>query len=133
MQIAIPTLPCRPGVCVLVMCVVPSVGRDHLLLGPPQGVECLLGMSTKLNPSIGGLGLLNVMNRAFSGAMRTAYGIRCALGGCVAVLAIGVVCQRWAPETGQPRLAELDQNPGASGGSSGFTQRGGADSVLPPR
>ena len=38
------------------------------------------------------------------------YGIRSALGACVVVLVIGVVvCQRWAPETGQLRLAELDQ------------------------
>ena len=38
------------------------------------------------------------------------YGIRSALGACVAVLAIGtLICQRWAPETGQLRLAELDE------------------------
>ena len=38
------------------------------------------------------------------------YGIRGALGACVAVLAIGAaICQRWAPETGQLRLAELDE------------------------
>jgi putative MFS transporter len=38
------------------------------------------------------------------------YGIRSALGACVAVLAIGtVICHRWAPETGQLRLAELDE------------------------
>lgn len=38
------------------------------------------------------------------------YGIRYALGACVAVLAIGTaICQRWAPETGQLPLAELDE------------------------
>jgi len=38
------------------------------------------------------------------------YGIRAALSACVAVLAIGAaICQRWAPETGELRLTELDQ------------------------
>jgi len=37
------------------------------------------------------------------------YGIRTALGACVAVLAVGaVICQRWAPETRQLRLEALD-------------------------
>jgi len=39
-----------------------------------------------------------------------AYGVRTALGACLAVLAIGaVVCQRWAPETRHVRLGALDQ------------------------
>lgn len=38
-----------------------------------------------------------------------AHGARTALGACVVVLAIGaVVCQRWAPETRQVKLAALD-------------------------
>jgi putative MFS transporter len=38
------------------------------------------------------------------------YGVRSALGACVAVLAIGaVVCQRWAPETKHVRLDRFDQ------------------------
>jgi MFS transporter, putative metabolite transport protein len=45
------------------------------------------------------------------------YGIRTALAACVAVLAIGTaICQRWAPETGQLRLAELEQASAAAGG-----------------
>jgi MFS transporter, putative metabolite transport protein len=43
-----------------------------------------------------------------------AYGVRTALGACVAVLAIGaVICQRWAPETKNLRLAAFDQAPAA--------------------
>ena len=39
-----------------------------------------------------------------------AYGIRAALGACVAVLAVGaLICQRWAPETKGLRLELLDQ------------------------
>jgi MFS transporter, putative metabolite transport protein len=39
-----------------------------------------------------------------------AYGVRTALGGCVAVLALGAaICQRWAPETSRVRLGTLDQ------------------------
>jgi MFS transporter, putative metabolite transport protein len=39
-----------------------------------------------------------------------AYGVRTALGACVAVLTIGaVICQRWAPETRYARLGALDQ------------------------
>jgi len=39
-----------------------------------------------------------------------AFGVRSALGACVAVLAIGaVICQRWAPETKHVRLGALDQ------------------------
>ena len=38
------------------------------------------------------------------------YGVRTALGACVAVLAIGaVICQRWAPETKHIRLGAFDQ------------------------
>ncbi|MGH8202635.1 MAG: MFS transporter [Steroidobacteraceae bacterium] len=38
------------------------------------------------------------------------YGIHAALGACVAVLVLGTaICQRWAPETGQLRLTELDE------------------------
>jgi putative MFS transporter len=38
------------------------------------------------------------------------YGVRTALGACVAVLAIGaVICQRWAPETKHVRLGAFDQ------------------------
>jgi hypothetical protein len=37
-------------------------------------------------------------------------GIHAALGACVAVLVLGTaICQRWAPETGQLRLTELDE------------------------
>ncbi len=39
-----------------------------------------------------------------------AYGVRSALGACVAVLGVGaVVCQRWAPETKHVRLDMFDQ------------------------
>jgi putative MFS transporter len=39
-----------------------------------------------------------------------AFGVRSALGACVAVLAIGaVICQRWAPETKHVRLDAFDQ------------------------
>jgi putative MFS transporter len=39
------------------------------------------------------------------------YGVRSALGACVAVLAIGaVICQRWAPETKHVRLDAIDQS-----------------------
>jgi putative MFS transporter len=38
-----------------------------------------------------------------------AYGVRSALGACVAVLAVGgVICWRWAPETRDVPLAMLD-------------------------
>jgi len=41
------------------------------------------------------------------------YGVRSALGACVAVLVIGaVVCQRWAPETRNLSLEALDQTAG---------------------
>jgi putative MFS transporter len=40
----------------------------------------------------------------------SAYGVRSALGACVAVLAIGAVaCQRWAPETRFQSLQALDR------------------------
>ncbi|WP_280143032.1 hypothetical protein [Streptomyces melanosporofaciens] len=36
-----------------------------------------------------------------------AYGIDIALGGCVAVLAVGgLICWAWAPETGKESLSE---------------------------
>jgi putative MFS transporter len=38
------------------------------------------------------------------------YGVRTALGACVAVLVIGaVICERWAPETRHVRLGAFDQ------------------------
>ena len=41
------------------------------------------------------------------------YGVRTALGACVAVLAIGaVICQRWAPETKHVRLGAFEPLPG---------------------
>ena len=44
--------------------------------------------------------------------MVAAYGVRSALGACVAVLVLGGwVCQRWAPETRHVSLATLDQAP----------------------
>lgn len=40
------------------------------------------------------------------------YGVRTALGACVAVLAIGaLICQRWAPETKHIRLGSFDPLP----------------------
>ena len=64
-----------------------------------------------------GIGLSSAVSRIGSAVSTfllpvvvAAYGIRTALGACVAVLAIGTaICQRWAPETGQLRLAELDE------------------------
>lgn len=64
-----------------------------------------------------GIGLASAVSRIGSAVSTfllpvvvATYGIRSALGACVAVLAIGtLVCQRWAPETGQLRLAELDE------------------------
>lgn len=69
-----------------------------------------------------GIGLSSAVSRVGSAVSTfllpvivAAYGIRTALGACVAVLAIGaVVCSRWAPETGQLRLAELDHVVGAA-------------------
>lgn len=52
------------------VCVIPSVCRVDLLLRFPQGVDRLVGMSTEPDASIGGLSLLNAMNRAFSSAIR---------------------------------------------------------------
>jgi MFS transporter, putative metabolite transport protein len=41
-----------------------------------------------------------------------AYGVRTALGACVAVLAIGaVICRQWAPETRNVPLGALDASP----------------------
>jgi putative MFS transporter len=41
-----------------------------------------------------------------------AYGVRSALGACVAVLAIGaLICRQWAPETRNVPLAILDSSP----------------------
>jgi len=46
------------------------------------------------------------------------YGIRTALGACVAVLAIGAAaCQRWAPETAHLRLDAVDDTREISGGA----------------
>ncbi len=64
-----------------------------------------------------GIGLSSAVSRIGSAVSTfllpvvvASYGIHAALGACVAVLAIGTaICQRWAPETGQLRLAELDQ------------------------
>jgi MFS transporter, putative metabolite transport protein len=64
-----------------------------------------------------GIGLASAISRIGSAistfllpVVVAAYGIRTALGACVAVLAIGaVICQRWAPETGNIRLGALDQ------------------------
>ena len=64
-----------------------------------------------------GIGLSSAVSRIGSAVSTfllpvvvAAYGIRSALAACVAVLAIGTaICWRWAPETGQLRLAELDQ------------------------
>ena len=64
-----------------------------------------------------GIGLASAVSRIGS-AISTfllpiivaAYGIRTALGACVAVLAVGaLICQRWAPETKGLRLELLDQ------------------------
>lgn len=52
------------------VCVVPLVAFDEFLLRVPQGIECLVAMSTKLDALVRGLGLLNVMNRIFSGRVR---------------------------------------------------------------
>jgi MFS family permease len=42
-----------------------------------------------------------------------AYGVRTALGACVAILAAGaVICRRWAPETRNVSLGTLDAPPG---------------------
>jgi len=68
-----------------------------------------------------GIGLSSAVSRIGSAVSTfllpvvvAAYGIRSALAACVAVLAIGaLICQRWAPETGQLRLAELDQGSSA--------------------
>ena len=64
-----------------------------------------------------GIGLASAVSRIGSAASTfllpvvvAAYGIHAALGACVAVLAIGAaICHRWAPETGQLGLTELDQ------------------------
>jgi putative MFS transporter len=41
-----------------------------------------------------------------------AYGVRSALGACVAVLAMGaLICRQWAPETRNVPLAALDASP----------------------
>jgi putative MFS transporter len=64
-----------------------------------------------------GIGLAIAASRAGSAASTfllpvvvAEFGVRIALGACVAVLAIGaVVCQIWAPETRHVRLEMLDQ------------------------
>jgi MFS transporter, putative metabolite transport protein len=71
-----------------------------------------------------GIGLSSAMSRIGSAVSTfllpvvvAEYGIRSALAACVAVLAIGTaICQRWAPETGQLRLAELDEASAAASG-----------------
>ena len=49
--------------------VVPLVALDEFLLGMPQGIDCLIAVATKLDPLVGGLGLLNVMNRSVGGTI----------------------------------------------------------------
>jgi len=51
------------------MRVVPFVTLDEFLLGMPQGLDCLLGVPTKLDSLAGSLGLLNVMNRIVRGSI----------------------------------------------------------------
>lgn len=53
-----------------------------------------------------------------------AYGVRTALGACVAVLAIGAaICQRWAPETRNIRLGLLDAAAESNTTANGTTTR----------
>jgi MFS transporter, putative metabolite transport protein len=64
-----------------------------------------------------GIGLASAVSRIGSAVstfllpvIMSAYGIRFALGACVAVLALGaLVCQRWAPETANIQLGVLDE------------------------
>ena len=53
----------------VVVCVIPSVGRYDLLLGGLQVSDRLTGMSTELDPAVGGLGLFDVLDRHFRGAV----------------------------------------------------------------
>jgi putative MFS transporter len=63
-----------------------------------------------------GIGLASAVSRIGSAVSTfllpvivSLYGIRLALGACVAVLAVGaLVCQRWAPETANIKLGTLD-------------------------
>ena len=50
--------------------VVILVALDEFLLRVLQGFECLVAMSTKLDPLVLGLGVLYVMNCIFSGRVR---------------------------------------------------------------
>lgn len=64
-----------------------------------------------------GIGLAVAASRVGSAASTfllpvvvSSYGVRTALGACVAVLAVGAItCQRWAPETRHVRLGAFDQ------------------------
>lgn len=53
----------------VVVRVIPSVGRHNFLLGGLQVSERPSGMSTKLDPSVRGLGLMNVLHRHFRRAI----------------------------------------------------------------
>jgi hypothetical protein len=53
----------------MMMCVIPFVGRDELLLGSLQVSDGPAGMATKLDSAVGRLGLMNVLNRHFRGAI----------------------------------------------------------------
>lgn len=87
-----------------------------------------------------GIGLSSAVSRIGS-AMSTfllpvvvaAYGVRTALGACVAVLVIGAaICQRWAPETGQLRLADLDGMETPADGEPDLAADGGTDGARWP-
>lgn len=54
----------------MVVCVIPFVGRDDLLLGGLQVSDCLTGMPTEFDPAVGGLSFFDVLNRLFRGAIR---------------------------------------------------------------
>jgi hypothetical protein len=54
----------------MMVCVIPLVGRDELLLGSPQVSDGSGGMATKLDPAVGGLGFMNVLNRHRRGPIR---------------------------------------------------------------
>jgi hypothetical protein len=53
----------------MMVCVIPLVGRDELLLGSLQVSDGPAGMATKLDSAVGGLGLMNVLNRHLRGAI----------------------------------------------------------------
>ena len=54
----------------MVVRVIPPVGRHDLLLGSLQVGESPPGMAAQLDPSVRGLGLVNVLHRIFRGAIR---------------------------------------------------------------